>query len=139
MTIARLEEKRDGLLGNEDAYLAVQKEIDARKELLALIGSKEARKAAEESAKDAARAWERAAADINRSLTDALLRGFESGKSFARNLRPSRRCASVSTVPPSKDSRLARSASRLTTFSIIGDDQPHSLRESRGAPTRYTR
>lgn len=87
VTIARLEEKRDGLLGNEAAYLAVQKEIDARKELLTLIGSKEARKAAEESAKDAARAWERAAADINRSLTDALLRGFESGKGFARNLR----------------------------------------------------
>ena len=43
VTIARLEEKRDGLLGNEEAYLAVQKEIDARKELLALIGAKEAR------------------------------------------------------------------------------------------------
>ena len=87
VTIARLEEKRDGLMGNEEAYLAVQKEIDARKELLTLIGSKEARKAAEESAKDAARAWERAAEDINRSLTDALLRGFESGKDFAKNLR----------------------------------------------------
>lgn len=87
VTIARLEEKREGLLGNEEAYLAVQKEIDARKELLTLIGSKEARKAAEESAKDAARDWERAAADINRSLTDALLRGFESGKGFAENFR----------------------------------------------------
>lgn len=87
VTIARLEEKRDGLLGNEEAYLAVQKEIDARKELVGLIGSKEARKAAEDSAKDAAREWDRAAADINRSLTDALLRGFESGKDFAQNLR----------------------------------------------------
>lgn len=85
VTIARLEEKRDGLLGNEEAYLAVQKEIDARKELVGLIGAKEARKAAEDSAKDAAREWERAAADINRSLTDALLRGFESGKGFAKN------------------------------------------------------
>lgn len=87
VTIARLEEKRDGLLGNEEAYLAVQKEIDARKELVGLIGAKEARKAAEDSAKDAAREWDRAAADINRSLTDALLRGFESGKDFAKNLR----------------------------------------------------
>ena len=87
VTIARLEEKRDGLMGNEEAYLAVQKEIDARKELLTLIGSKEARKAADDAAREAARDWERAAADINRSLTDALLRGFESGKSFARNLR----------------------------------------------------
>lgn len=87
VTIARLEEKRDGMLGNEEAYLAVQKEIDARKELVGLIGAKEARKAAEDSAKDAAREWDRAAADINRSLTDALLRGFESGKDFAQNMR----------------------------------------------------
>jgi len=87
VTIARLEEKRDGLLGNEEAYLAVQKEIDARKELVGLIGSKEARKASEDAAKDAQRDWERAAADIERSLTDSLLRGFESGKDFAKNLR----------------------------------------------------
>jgi len=87
VTIARLEEQQKGLLGNEDAYLAVQKEIDARKELVGLIGSKEARKAAEDSAKKAAEDWQRAADDINRSLTDALLRGFESGKDFAKNLR----------------------------------------------------
>lgn len=85
VTIARLEEQQQGLLGNEDAYLAVQKEIDARKELLQLIGAKEARKAAEESAKDAAREWERSARDIERALTDSLLRGFESGKGFAKN------------------------------------------------------
>jgi phage-related minor tail protein len=31
--------------------------------------------------------WQRTADSINNSLTDALLRGFESGKGFARNLR----------------------------------------------------
>lgn len=31
--------------------------------------------------------WQKTADDINRSLTDALLRGFESGKNFAQNLR----------------------------------------------------
>ncbi|AVS91393.1 hypothetical protein C8246_05785 [Paracidovorax avenae] len=31
--------------------------------------------------------WDRTADEINKSLTDALLRGFESGKSFAQNLR----------------------------------------------------
>lgn len=31
--------------------------------------------------------WERTAESIERSLTDALLRGFESGKDFAKNLR----------------------------------------------------
>jgi hypothetical protein len=87
VTIARLEEKRDGLLGNEDAYLAVQKEIDARKELLGVIRTSEARKASEDAAKQAQADWERAAQSINNSITDALLRGFESGKSFAKNFR----------------------------------------------------
>jgi len=87
VTIKRLEEQQKGMIGNEDAYLAVQKEIDARKKLVALIGSKEARKASEDAAKSAASEWQRAADDINRSLTDALLRGFESGKDFAKNLR----------------------------------------------------
>lgn len=41
---------------------------------------------AAESAKKATEDWKRAADDINRSLTDALLRGFESGKSFGKNL-----------------------------------------------------
>ncbi len=76
VTIKRLEEQQKGMLGNEDAYLAVQKEIDARKKLVALIGSKEARKASEDAAKSADSEWQRAADDINRSLTDALLRGF---------------------------------------------------------------
>ncbi|QYY30304.1 phage tail length tape measure family protein [Cupriavidus pinatubonensis] len=40
------------------------------------------RKAAEESVKD----WKRGSEEINRSLTDSLLRGFESGKGYARNL-----------------------------------------------------
>lgn len=31
--------------------------------------------------------WDRTAEEINKSLTDALLRGFESGKGFAENLR----------------------------------------------------
>ena len=39
------------------------------------------------AAKEVNREWERVADDINRSLTDALLRGFESGKDFAKNLR----------------------------------------------------
>jgi phage-related minor tail protein len=87
VTIKRLEEKRDGLLGNEEAYLAVQKEIDARRELIDLIGNKEARKASEDAAKEAAADWKRTAESIERSLTDALLRGFESGKDFAKVLR----------------------------------------------------
>jgi phage-related minor tail protein len=38
-------------------------------------------------AEDAAQAWKRASQEISSSLTDALMRGFEGGKSFAVNLR----------------------------------------------------
>ena len=86
VTIARLREKQEGLLGNEDAYLAVQKEIEARERLIGLIGSRDARKASEDAARDAANDWKRTAQDIERSLTDGLMRGFESGKGFAKNL-----------------------------------------------------
>lgn len=90
VAIARLRERQAALMaeGDRDAeVLAIQKEIDARKQLAEAIGRKENREAAEQSAKDAAREWERAAENIERSLIDALLRGFESGKDFARNLR----------------------------------------------------
>ncbi len=39
-----------------------------------------------DSAKKAQEEWKRASEDIERSLTDALLRGFESGKSLGQNL-----------------------------------------------------
>lgn len=90
VAIARLREQQAALLreGDRDAeVLAIQREIDARKQLVDAIGRREARETARESARDAAREWERTADNIERSLTDALLRGFESGKDFARNLR----------------------------------------------------
>ncbi len=51
-----------------------------------LQGRKDAMDASSKAAKQAADDWKRASEEINRSLTDALLRGFESGKSFGRNL-----------------------------------------------------
>lgn len=62
--------------------LAAAKRVGAAKETALDI-----EKANEEAAKKAAEDWQRASDDINRSLTDALLRGFESGKDFAKNLR----------------------------------------------------
>ncbi|MFP5580327.1 MAG: hypothetical protein ACLGIZ_19135, partial [Acidimicrobiia bacterium] len=90
VAIARLREQQAALMaeGDRDAeVLAIQREIDARKKLAEAIGRKEARDAAAESASEAEREWRRTAENIERSLTDALLRGFESGKDFARNLR----------------------------------------------------
>lgn len=60
--------------------LAAAKRVGAAKET-----ALEIEKANEEAAKKAAEDWQRASDDINRSLTDALLRGFESGKGFAKN------------------------------------------------------
>lgn len=51
------------------------------------VVSKEAVEASIEQQREVAREWQRTAESIERSLTDALLRGFESGKDFARNLR----------------------------------------------------
>jgi hypothetical protein len=83
VTIRRLEEKQIAALGNEELVLQIQREIDKRKELLGLLGGKATREAAEATAKE----FQRTADNINQSLTDALLRGFESGKSFAENFR----------------------------------------------------
>lgn len=49
--------------------------------------AEETAKAAGEAAKKASEEWRRYTDDINKSLTDALLRGFEDGKGFAQNLR----------------------------------------------------
>ncbi|GDY37680.1 tape measure protein [Acidovorax sp. NB1] len=62
--------------------LAAAKRVGAAKET-----ALEIEKTNEEAARKAAEDWQRTADDINRSLTDALLRGFESGKDFAQNLR----------------------------------------------------
>ena len=47
----------------------------------------EMEKANADAAKKAQEDWERASEQINSTLTDALMRGFESGKGFAENLR----------------------------------------------------
>lgn len=44
-------------------------------------------KAVKDEAKELAEAYNKTSDDINRSLTDALMRGFESGKGFAKNFR----------------------------------------------------
>ena len=85
VAIARLEEAQSRSLDISEVD-RLQREIDARRELATLLNSREARDAAQRSAQDAAREWQRAGQDIERSLTDALLRGFESGKGFASNL-----------------------------------------------------
>lgn len=89
LTAARLTEQRvkADAAGDYLTAAALQAEIDKRKELAGLINAKDAREAAKKSADEAAREWQRSANEIERSITDALMRGFESGKSLAVTLR----------------------------------------------------
>jgi phage-related minor tail protein len=89
VTIARLSEAQTKAYANGDreAGDAIKREIEARKKLATAIGGKEVREANKKAADDAAKEWQKTADKINDSITDALMRGFESGKGFAENLR----------------------------------------------------
>ena len=86
-TLAELERGNaiSGTMTREQIALA--SEIEQLRERNALIGAKSERSEAAKSAKESAEAWKKASEDINRTLTDALMRGFESGKGFAQTLR----------------------------------------------------
>lgn len=64
----------------------MRKEAAALRELAAEKRDGAVRQASSESAQQAAEDWKKTAESIESSLTDALLRGFESGKSFGKNL-----------------------------------------------------
>lgn len=77
--------EKTGTDASEIESLRIQ--IQQLRELRSLRADGAAREIAAEAAKDALDAWQKTADDINSSLTDALLRGFESGKDFAQNFR----------------------------------------------------
>ena len=87
VTIARLQSQADqlSLNGNDAGASAIQREIDGRKKLIGLIGSKEAREANKKAVDELEKANQKAAEESEKFWTDALMRGFESGKSFFDN------------------------------------------------------
>lgn len=86
-TLAELE-RQSAITGTQTRVeIALASEIDALKERNALLGAKGVKNAAVDAAKSAADEWQKTTDSINQSLTDSLLRGFESGKDFAKNLR----------------------------------------------------
>lgn len=89
VTVARLEEMQAAAYkdGQQEAGDAIKQEIKNRRDLMGLIGSKEARDANTKATKEAAEEWKKTTDSINTTLTDALMRGFESGKDFAGNMR----------------------------------------------------
>lgn len=79
---------------NEAEVSLIEREIRLRKDRISLLRQRseaqsalDATKAQQDAARKAEDDWKRATEQINESLTDALLRGFESGKGFAENFR----------------------------------------------------
>ena len=87
VAIGRLHEEQAKRMsyGDEAAAAAIQTEIDKRRELLGLIGSKDAREANKKAVDELEKANQKAAEESEKFWTDALMRGFESGKSFFDN------------------------------------------------------
>lgn len=100
--MGRTQLERDKIIGQRQVEVKLAKELAEIEKLNLGAGPEADAKRAELRAKAAANAviegnnvaskavldeWQRTADSINQSLTDALLRGFESGKGFAQNLR----------------------------------------------------
>ena len=91
-TIATLEQNRADLEGTGLAEADIAN-INRKIEALQKLGVAQARetaleegaKAAKKAADESAAAWKKASDEIERALTDSLMRGFESGKSFGQN------------------------------------------------------
>ena len=93
LIIKRLEEKQIQSLGNEEAVLAIQNEIKARGELLALIGGKDAADAAKKALEEAAKLRDKDLDEqkkyhdqIAQSFTDRLMQGGRSVRDYLKDL-----------------------------------------------------
>ena len=86
VAIARLEEQKTAAQNDPAALAQLQREIDARRELIGLIGSREARDANKRSAEDMARDWERISNQVGQSLSDAIMQGGRSARDYLKGL-----------------------------------------------------
>lgn len=73
----------------KDAYLQYANALDLAAEKRRKLAGLDAVGASKKAANEAFKEWEKTADKINDALTDALMRGFESGKGFAESLRDS--------------------------------------------------
>jgi len=88
MTLAQLENERAlvGYKDDEDPYVKIlDARIAAQRELIGLLREGAVAEASAASAKKSQEEWQRASDNIERSLTDSIMRGFDGGKSFFRN------------------------------------------------------
>lgn len=72
---------------DEQTYDALKQQAQAYRDLAKAKQAGAAKEVAVDEAKKAADEWQRTSDQISQSITDALMRGFESGKDFAKNLR----------------------------------------------------
>ncbi|MDD0814289.1 tape measure protein [Curvibacter sp. HBC28] len=72
---------------DEQAYTALKQQAEAYRELAKLKRDGAVKQDMLDTAKATADEWKRTAESIERTITDSLMRGFESGKGFAANLR----------------------------------------------------
>lgn len=89
LAVARMEERVEQLRGIEmadDEIATLERVIAAKKRSAEAVGKGETLTAAKKANDDLIADGKRMAESIETSLTDALLRGFESGKGFGRNL-----------------------------------------------------
>lgn len=86
VSIAELEAAKQSLVLTEQGLDDIQRKIDALKRLQKAQGSLQEKETAAAGAKAVADEWKRTTDSIEQSLTDALMRGFESGKGFGQNL-----------------------------------------------------
>lgn len=100
LAIARLEEYKAKLAGLGYVTADLEREIELRKQLSSEMEYKKVLdaekksnedkiKEAEKVADDLKKINDKVAEDFNKSLTDAIFRGFESGKSFAKTFKDS--------------------------------------------------
>lgn len=87
LTLAQLEQARESAARAGEDVNNIEKRIAATRRLIAATRGLEGKDAAAKAAVKAADEWQKTADSINNSLTDALMRGFESGKGFAKNMR----------------------------------------------------
>lgn len=90
LEIARLQEQLTSLQGVNQTTAEIAKLealIDAKKRNRDAVGKLDTLETSAKAAKQAEEDWKKTSESINASLTDALMRGFESGKDFASNMR----------------------------------------------------
>jgi phage-related minor tail protein len=126
--IADLEESRILAMKEGDSARTIaniEREIAARRQLKAAIANETAGKEAKKAAEESAREWKRFTDDLERGLTDALMRSFEAGDSFGeafiKNLRNLLKTAALKVVVKAIVDPITGSISGGGTMSTISN------------------